>query len=75
MPRDGRRKDEPYGDIFLCSNFLLLLVPSNQSQSLTDVVFPPVTGKGTFSTLEERGRVSFLMWDPPEGGWILWVAE
>lgn len=58
MPRDGRGKDEPYGEIFLSSNFLLLLVPSNQSQGLTDVAFPPATGKGTFSTLEERGRVS-----------------
>lgn len=65
MPRDGRGKDEPYGEIFLCSNFLLPLVPPSQSQGLTDVEFPPATGQGIFSTLEDGGRVSFLMWDPP----------
>lgn len=67
MPRDGRGKDESDGEISLCANSLLPLVPPNQSQGLTDVEFPPVR-KGTFSTLEEwKGKF-------PQSGTLLGVA-
>lgn len=68
IPRDGRGKDESYGEIFLCSNFLLPLVPPDQSQGLTAMEFPPATGKGTlYSRRTWKGKFPDV---GPSCGWL-----
>lgn len=71
MPRTAEGRKSPMKNFFPCSNSLLPSVPPDQSQGLTDVEFPPATGKGTFSNLEEHERVS----TPSQDSWVCWAAE